>query len=216
MLEGKGKPAVSDRGRFSKQQVAPRMPSDEIPGSSVTRGHQCHCLLCPHKERGASSFLTPRALPGLVATLAQACQMPTSLREQGKLLKSGGRFGRAGHQGAGSSQVLPSGSTRSKYATLSCHLYALLQGGQKGVRTGNPSVGGGVGGFMFQPLPWPLAVSVMPSVTGWLLLSLSSTFLIYFFSLQCWGRTQGLEHARKCSPRATSSPSSLLLGAQGL
>lgn len=117
MLEGQGKPAVPDRGRFSKQQVAPRMPRDEIAGSSVTRGPQCHCLLCPHKERGASSFLTPRALPGLVETLAQACQMPTSLREQGKLLKSGGRSGRAGHQGAGSSQVLRSGSTHSKYTT---------------------------------------------------------------------------------------------------
>lgn len=99
-------------------------------------------------------LFTRRALPELVETLAQVYQMPTSLREQRKLLKPRGRFGQARHlyswggeQGAGFPQVLPSGSTRSKWAIIDHHMYALPRGRQKGMETGNSSVGGQAGGL---------------------------------------------------------------------
>lgn len=161
MLEGQGKPAVPDRGRFSKQQVAPRMPRDEIAGSSVTRGPQCHCLLCPHKERGASSFLTPRLCPASWKPWHKPVRCRPHYVSKESYLSPGAGLGVQGTRG-----LVPLRSfvldQHIPNTQLSCHLYALLQGGQKGVKTGNPSVGGGVGGFSLQPLPRPLAVSVMP------------------------------------------------------
>lgn len=110
-------------------------------------------------RRGGDSLVTRRALPGLVETLAQVYQMPTSLREQRKLLKPRGRFGQARHLyfwggrlGAGFPRVLPSGSTHSEWAIIDHHMYALPRGRQKGTETGNSSVGDRLVASTVQPL----------------------------------------------------------------
>lgn len=137
LLEGRSyqvsRRQTKDASVNSRLQRMPRMQCSQRAPSPLS-------ALPTRGGRGGILF-TLRALPGLVETLAQAYQMPTSLREQGKLLKARDRFGQArflyswgGRQGPGFPQVSPSGKTHSKWAIISCYMYALPQDRQKGLK----------------------------------------------------------------------------------
>lgn len=157
------------------------MPGTEIPGCSVARELQRCCLLCSHRVEVGAGFI----IPGLCLASWKPWHESTKCRpdyvSRESSLNPGAGLGVLGISAPGDSGrgllfltsfLLDQHIPNEQLLAATC-MYCSGED-KNGWRTGDPGVGAKAGGLCLSHL---FAVSAM--------LTLSSNFPIYFFSLQC-------------------------------